>query len=376
MLIIVFLFGVCVARPVAAQLATDSTEKGHPSCWDPENKYTYEECCALRFGVGGNSECWGKDGQTGIVLTPELCCWKAWELPGCWKWDEWKSWIPRFVGWRVSSQDTQDSVLFFLFSILGATNGFYVEFGVNDPDNLGTGSNTALLQRSKWRVIPPQIGDVAIQHLGAMVPVKDRARYYNRRWHGVRFDIENENPAIGLHRETITPASVVSIFQKHKVPVQPDFVSIDIDSCDVWVFLALTKVFRPRVITVEYNWLYSLSDDSAMACDADVPSTGNGDGGLLTGRGASLLSIFYASRHRGYHIVWVTCGLDVHLVREDLVCEGHALSHEDLEMFRGCTGVKPKDYEISPSPEPVQVSMRSWVQSDSGSRESMSRNEL
>jgi hypothetical protein len=46
--------------------------------------------------------------------------------------------------------------------------------------------------------------------------------------------------------------NIVDIFKKHDVPREPDYVSIDIDSYDIWLFKALVSGgFRPRVLTVE-----------------------------------------------------------------------------------------------------------------------------
>ena len=44
------------------------------------------------------------------------------------------------------------------------------------------------------------------------------------------------------------------LFRQHGVSIEVDYVSIDIDSFDLWVLRALlASEFRPRVLTVEYN---------------------------------------------------------------------------------------------------------------------------
>jgi hypothetical protein len=123
---------------------------------------------------------------------------------------------------HVHSQGDQDGVLAEIFSRLGTTNRFFAEFGF-DADSFagGVGANTQLL--------------------------------YAQGWRGLLMDGGHENAAIGLHREMITPGNVVGLFAKYGVPLEPDYVSIDLDSTDLWVFLALTKVYRPRVMSIEYN---------------------------------------------------------------------------------------------------------------------------
>ena len=125
---------------------------------------------------------------------------------------------------RIKSQKHQDGALAYIFQNIGVTNKFYVEFGFN-ADNFegGSGANSYVLHK----------------HFG---------------WKGLLLDGQHENPAINLHKEFILPENIASIFRKHNVPKEPDFVSIDIDSYDIWLFKALvTGGFRPRVLTVEYN---------------------------------------------------------------------------------------------------------------------------
>ena len=58
-----------------------------------------------------------------------------------------------------------------------------------------------------------------------------------------------------MYRRTITPDTVVEAFTSVHVPHDVDYVSIDIDSVDLWVFQGIIRShrFRPRVISVEFN---------------------------------------------------------------------------------------------------------------------------
>jgi hypothetical protein len=68
------------------------------------------------------------------------------------------------------------------------------------------------------------------------------------------FDAKNIDKSIGLHRETITPTNVISIFEKYHIPKQFDLLSIDIDFGDFWVMhKLLSDGYRPRVIIVEVS---------------------------------------------------------------------------------------------------------------------------
>jgi len=149
---------------------------------------------------------------------------------------------------------------------------------------------------------------------------------HERGWHGLLFDGDHEAAQDNLHKEFITPENIVSLFEKYSVPEEPDYVSIDMDSCDLWVFLNLTEHFRPRVFTIEYNSNYNFDESVTNRC---VNSAGeryvwNSDDMY----GASLAAIQKAAEQRGYTMVYVESHLDAFLVRRDLVCKGKEVPFE------------------------------------------------
>jgi hypothetical protein len=91
--------------------------------------------------------------------------------------------------------------------MIGTTaNPYYVEIGYNAP-YLTEGSNTL--------------------HM------------YHKGWDGLLIDGDHENHSINLHAHFVRPDNIVDIFDQHSVPEEPDYVSIDIDSLDVWVARSL-----------------------------------------------------------------------------------------------------------------------------------------
>eukprot|EP01083_Nonionella_stella_P291426 991655_1 len=109
--------------------------------------------------------------------------------------------------WMIFSQVRQDSILETIFSYIGTTNKFCVEFGVDNNANLG--GNTLLLAK--------------------------------KGWNSLLLDGNQDSAHMNLHKEWISRLTINSIFDKYNVPENPDYVSIDIDSCDLWVFLAITN---------------------------------------------------------------------------------------------------------------------------------------
>ena len=101
-----------------------------------------------------------------------------------------------------------------IFAAIGVTNRYFVEFGVED----GTECNTANLVRQGWS--------------------------------GLMLD-GDEHPGTLVRQEFITAENINDLFAKYHVPQVFDFLSIDIDGNDYWVWKALA--YRPRVVVIEYN---------------------------------------------------------------------------------------------------------------------------
>lgn len=193
----------------------------------------------------------------------------------------------------------------YIFENTGVTNKYDVDFGFNSRTfDGGSGANTYVLHKHFW-------------------------------WKGLLMDGGNEKEAINLHKEFMVPENIASIFRKHNVPEEPDFVSIDIDSFDMWLFKALvTGGFRPRVLTIDYNCNFNcnfpLGVSITFVCEPD--SQTNMDRAF----GSSLSAVDEAAREHGYSVVQVMCGLDAVLVRDDALKGEPALP---LSHFKNCTGM-------------------------------------
>lgn len=206
------------------------------------------------------------------------------------------SWLAKFAAepsWKKYSQGDQDAVLSSLFSAdhLGTTNKEFVEFGFPDKDFSTSYGNG--------------------RHL------REKLGFSS----ALLLDGASSNPAINLHKRFATAGNIVSIFDQFKVPLEADYVSVDIDSCDLWLFFAITTKYRPRVMTVEYNSNYPMDDYRTQRC-ADPKAKGAYHWKEDNIYGASLSAIELAAQKRGYSLVYVTPMLDAFLVRNDLLCAG------------------------------------------------------
>lgn len=178
---------------------------------------------------------------------------------------------------KVYSQFGQDGIIQEIFKNVGTTNKFCVEFGQNRPDF--EESNTGFLR-------------------------------LDQKWDGLLMDLDAKHPSI--KNEMVTSKNIVGLFHKYNVPLEPDFVSIDIDSCDLWVFKSIIQSeFKPRVLSVEYNPTYT--DMSTVPDDPDFRWQGD------CVYGASLYALEYTGRMNGYTLVAAVYPVDCFFVRNDVL---------------------------------------------------------
>lgn len=180
------------------------------------------------------------------------------------------------------SQGCQDEILKTIFDRIGTTNKLCVEFGFDSTELTGgNGANTARL-------------------------------ILEDGWKGLLLDRDRQNLLINLHQITLTPENLSSVLAFHNVPREVDYVSIDVDSIDLWLFRALLQSgYRPRAVSVEYNANYRLEESVTMR---PGQTWQNGDQCY----GASLLALHRVAARFGYNLVDVAPQMDAFFVRGDL----------------------------------------------------------
>lgn len=192
----------------------------------------------------------------------------------------------------AKSQGNQDALLREIFDAVRETNRFFVEFGFNAPSfEEGSGANTQAL----WEV----------------------------GWHGLLLDGGRSNATINLVQAFISSTNIVQLFRENSVPIELDFLSVDMDSADLWVLRAILSVYRPRVIIIEFNSNYDFDGPLASAITFHDPSTMP----TLNGRaswngtcffGASAKSIVNVASANGYELVASEAPFDLFFVRGDV----------------------------------------------------------
>lgn len=218
-----------------------------------------------------------------------------------------KSWIAEMetmqFGKGVMSQGYQDVLLNIIFENIPLNNtpGFCVEFGFDGNSfSEGYGANSAAL-------------------------------VLNQGWNNLYLDGSHANEEINLHRHFLTPSNITDVFRQHNVPPVPDYVSIDVDSIDLWLFRAILKEYRASVFSVEYNCNFPLS----AAITANEEFFWNCDRAY----GASLKALNMVAEEHGYVLLWVVPTLDVFFIRRDLVDDGSPSICFPLSKWAGATGL-------------------------------------
>lgn len=186
---------------------------------------------------------------------------------------------------RRISQFGEDGVLEKIFQLIGTTSKYYVEFGAGDGHFC---SNVKYL----------------------------RERY---EWTGLLLDGACSNDmgndrAINLYKEFITVENICDLFKKYNVPNEFDLISIDIDRNDFYVWKALSKNYKPRVVVIEFNSGFNFNDDKVIKYSAKEVWDGTDC------FGASMLSLFNLGKILGYSLVYQeSCGVNIFFIRDDII---------------------------------------------------------
>lgn len=195
------------------------------------------------------------------------------------------------------SQGGQDGIIEYIFDHIGTANTppFAVEFGFNTVTlDGGSGSNVANL-------------------------------VLNKGWRALLLDGRHANPDINLHRQFLTSDNIADVFAAHAVPQEPDYVSIDVDSSDLWLMEAVLQSYAPRLLSVEYNVNFPIHRAITMMNTGDVRFDGT------RAYGASLKALTMVAEANGYALVAVERKLDAFFVRKDLLADTDV---PDLADFR------------------------------------------
>jgi len=147
-------------------------------------------------------------------------------------------------------------------------------------------------------------------------------------------DVDNENPAINLHKHQLSADNIVSIFQQYQflfffhqiyslsfhpliwnhlsVEKEFDYLSVDVDSIDLWLLKAILQEYSPRVIQAEFNPAFPY--DCTLTVQPEWLRWQ-----LDLAYGACLGAFRIVGEEFGYSIVHVLRSNDVFMIRNELL---------------------------------------------------------
>jgi hypothetical protein len=207
--------------------------------------------------------------------------------------------LPSFeeVEFRTFSQNGEDGILLFIFSVIGTTNRTLLDLG---SGNGLIANSTNLLVYHGWNgLLVDGSEDNANMAREFFTRCKDTASWPPKvvaAW----LDVESINRLVA---ENGLAGSI-------------DLLSIDIDGCDYWIWEALEQV-QPRVVVLEY--LDILGPSRAWSIPYRPDFVGENDELGLCYGGASLPAFVKLGRRKGYRLVGCQqYGYNAFFVRNDI----------------------------------------------------------
>ena len=178
------------------------------------------------------------------------------------------------------SQSYQDRLIKLLVNDFNV-NEFCVEVGFNASELLeGSGSNCA---------------DLILNH----------------SWKSLLLDAEYENYRINLKKVLLTSENIVETFSKFGVPIEPGYISIDVDSIDLFLFKSCAEKYKPFLYSVEYNANFPFG---VQATSGPIWEPWQNNKAF----GASLSALVEVAEQVGYSLLWVVEPFDAFFIRKDV----------------------------------------------------------
>lgn len=184
---------------------------------------------------------------------------------------------------------------------------------------------------------------------------------HSLEWQALLIDA-NAEPDSQIIRANVTAENINDLFAAYHVPTNFDFLCIDIDGNDFWVWKALDNTrFSPRVVCIEYNCFFP--PDVAVTVPYDPDRVYKNDRYY----GASAAALYKLASGMGYSLICVEGFINLFFVRNDLLATNEQniplsrLFHHpvDIEAF-----AKQQGYTWRPSwinAPPPDFNAEKWV---------------
>ncbi len=197
---------------------------------------------------------------------------------------------------KIFSQNGEDGILMYLFSVIGILNHTVVEIGIGNGRECNSRN---LIQNFGWR---GWLID------GSEKNVEEARNFY--RDYGI-------NGAVKIHHSWITTENIENVLQKMQIPKSVDLLSIDIDGNDYWIWEKISCI-QPRVVVIEYNASFGIDLSVTVPYDSEFDRYKKHKSGYY--HGASLKALTKLGKTKGYSLVCCDSnGVNAFFVRDEIL---------------------------------------------------------
>lgn len=194
--------------------------------------------------------------------------------------DNWIEALSRMAPEKHYSQFGEESFIGHIFNSVGTKHKYFVDLGAGDGVNL---SNTKFFKDSL-------------------------------NWNGLMVDADRRGNQ-EVYESFITDDNIIDILEKHNVPEDFDFLSIDLDGNDYYVLDSILTDYQPRLVLAEFNGTIPVGVCKVMEYNANH-TWGNDDY-----YGASFEAFKRLGNAHGYATIFSYASTNIYLLRKDLLCE-------------------------------------------------------
>lgn len=180
---------------------------------------------------------------------------------------------------KFRSQFDEDGIIGFLFDRLGDGTKRFVEFGIGN----GKECNTANLSINQ--------GWTGLLMDGNGVDVEKARNFYATTPAADKVDVQ---------QAFISADNINDLLRQHLGGLPVDFLSVDIDGQDLWVWKAI-DVISPRVMVIEYNAVFGSARSQSVVFDPAFDRFKHHPSGLY--HGASLAALAKVGKEKGFILI-------------------------------------------------------------------------
>lgn len=226
------------------------------------------------------------------------------------------------IGFRIFSQNDEDGLLLYIFTMIGTINKLFVEIGANTDDSpIGIPENntTNLVVYHSWNGLIIDANPTSVDELIYFFAKCKNTKHFH--WQNRKSRCNDESNYINpmIKNKFITSANINAYLAENKIPDEIDLLSIDVDGVDYHIWEAL-NVTSPRLVVIEFNQRTNFFETYIP------PNTSNSEDCVQLfsseekiGNGCSLKALILLAKEKNYRLIAVSSsGFNAFFMRNDI----------------------------------------------------------